>query len=64
MHAIGPPTGNQIGFAGFFVRESRVELGSGHLVDGSRTFCHGSTPSVEPYSHNGWRLSSQGYSPI
>jgi hypothetical protein len=63
MHTIGPPTGNQIGFAGFFVREGRVELSGGHLRDGFGTFCHGSTPWIEPYSHNSRLLSSPGYSP-
>ena len=44
MHAIGPPTGDQIGFAGIFVRESRVELSGGHLGDG-----FGSLPWLFPF---------------
>jgi hypothetical protein len=64
MHTIGPPTGNQIGFTGFFVREGRIELSGSHLRDGLGTFCHGSTPLIEPYSHNSELLSSPGYSPL
>jgi hypothetical protein len=64
MHAIGPPTGNQIGLASIFIREGRIELSGGHLRNWLRTFCHGSTPLIEPYSHNSGLLSSQGYSPL
>jgi hypothetical protein len=59
-HAIGPPTGNQIRFTGILVREGRVELRGGHLRHGLRTFCHGSTPLIEPYSRDYSVLSSAG----
>jgi hypothetical protein len=39
-------------------------LSGGHLRDGLGTFCHGSTPLIEPYSHNSGLLSSPGYSPL
>jgi hypothetical protein len=60
MHAIGPPTGNQIGFTGILVREGRIELCGGHLRDGFGTFRHGSTPWIEPYSQVYPVLSSPG----
>jgi hypothetical protein len=64
MHAIGPASGNQIGPASIFIWEGRFELSGGHLRNGLRTFCHGSTPLIEPYSHNSGLLSSPGYSPL
>jgi hypothetical protein len=39
-------------------------LSGGHLRDGLGTFCHSSTPLIEPYSHNSGLLSSPGYSPL
>src|SRR5712691_10015232 len=40
-HTIGPSTSDQIGFASFFVGKHRLELGSGELMNGFRTACHG-----------------------
>lgn len=51
MHAIGPPTRDQIGFTGFFVGEGRVELRGAHLVDGLRSSGHGNSLSMEGYCH-------------
>jgi hypothetical protein len=64
MDAIRPSAGHQIGLASIFVRECRFKLCGGHLRDWFRTFCHGPTLSIDPYSQNNPLLSSPGYSPL
>jgi hypothetical protein len=44
MNAIGPAALHQIRLAGFFVRERRVELGDGHLMDWLRSTGHVASP--------------------
>jgi hypothetical protein len=51
MHAIWPSTGDQIGFAGFLVREGFVKLSGGHLRNGLRASGHGFPLSVGGYCH-------------
>lgn len=51
--AFRPAPRDQIGDAGIFVRESRLELGDGHLMDGFGLFGagHGRSPCVGGYCH-------------
>ncbi len=54
--ALRPPAGDQVAETGFVVTDRKpfLELPSGHLRDGLRTFCHDgypSGPSMEGYCH-------------
>lgn len=48
-NALWPSAGLQIGFAGIFVREQRVELRGGQLMNGFRAFGHGVISTIENY---------------
>src|ERR1700693_3446666 len=51
--AFRPTARDKIGATGVFVREHRLELGDGKLMDGLGLLAaHGSSPSMEGYCHS------------